>query len=232
MTCPLPAYQFRADLAEGLNFGRRVGLDPARLLEIFQGSAAASSVMPKVSDTFVVRIESTRGAVGWGEANAAPSHGGSSLDDMGVAFETGMAHQMRGQDALQLSAISRRLEKGLEEGSRRPPRWTWRCTIWWATRSAYRPMCCWAGGAAMPSAPSGLCAGAVPGTRAGRREHPGHRRWSGRHPSTASWAACPDACEPSVASGMYLNIGGRWSSEWCAPSCRRPRLRRLTCVNQ
>lgn len=36
----------RAALAEGLNFGRRVGLDPARLLEIFQGSAAASSVMP------------------------------------------------------------------------------------------------------------------------------------------------------------------------------------------
>jgi putative dehydrogenase len=36
----------RAALAEGLNFGRRVGLDPARLLDIFQGSAAASSVMP------------------------------------------------------------------------------------------------------------------------------------------------------------------------------------------
>jgi putative dehydrogenase len=36
----------RAALAEGLNFGRCVGLDPGRLLEIFQGSAAASSVMP------------------------------------------------------------------------------------------------------------------------------------------------------------------------------------------
>ena len=36
----------RAALAEGLNFGRRIGLDPARLLQILQGSAAASSVMP------------------------------------------------------------------------------------------------------------------------------------------------------------------------------------------
>ena len=36
----------RAALAEGLNFGRRIGLDPARLLQILQGSAAASNVMP------------------------------------------------------------------------------------------------------------------------------------------------------------------------------------------
>jgi putative dehydrogenase len=36
----------RAALAEGLNFGRRIGLDPERLLQILQGSAAASSVMP------------------------------------------------------------------------------------------------------------------------------------------------------------------------------------------
>lgn len=45
----------RAALAEGLNFGRRVGLDPARLLEIFQGSAAASSVMPVKGPLMVQR---------------------------------------------------------------------------------------------------------------------------------------------------------------------------------
>lgn len=36
----------RAALAEGLNFGRSVGLDPARLLDILQASAAGSKVMP------------------------------------------------------------------------------------------------------------------------------------------------------------------------------------------
>lgn len=35
----------RACLAEGLNFGQRIGLDPAKLLHILQNSAAASSVM-------------------------------------------------------------------------------------------------------------------------------------------------------------------------------------------
>ncbi len=35
----------RAALAEGLMFGRRIGLDPARLLQTLQNSAAASSVM-------------------------------------------------------------------------------------------------------------------------------------------------------------------------------------------
>ncbi|MEY2620289.1 MAG: hypothetical protein RIT26_109 [Pseudomonadota bacterium] len=35
----------RAALAEGLTFGRRLGLDPARLLKTLQNSAAASSVM-------------------------------------------------------------------------------------------------------------------------------------------------------------------------------------------
>jgi 3-hydroxyisobutyrate dehydrogenase-like beta-hydroxyacid dehydrogenase len=45
----------RAALAEGLNFGRRVGLDPARLLQIFQGSAAASSVMPVKGPLMVQR---------------------------------------------------------------------------------------------------------------------------------------------------------------------------------
>jgi putative dehydrogenase len=45
----------RAALAEGLNFGRRVGLDPSRLLEIFQGSAAASSVMPVKGPLMVQR---------------------------------------------------------------------------------------------------------------------------------------------------------------------------------
>jgi 3-hydroxyisobutyrate dehydrogenase-like beta-hydroxyacid dehydrogenase len=35
----------RAALAEGLMFGRRIGLDPAKLLHTLQNSAAASSVM-------------------------------------------------------------------------------------------------------------------------------------------------------------------------------------------
>jgi len=45
----------RAALAEGLNFGRRIGLDPARLLQILQGSAAASSVMPVKGPLMVQR---------------------------------------------------------------------------------------------------------------------------------------------------------------------------------
>lgn len=69
-----------------------------------------------VSDTFVVRLESSTGLVGWGEANAAPSHGGASLEDMDHAFHASMASVLPGQDAMQLSAISRRLEDGLERG--------------------------------------------------------------------------------------------------------------------
>lgn len=46
----------RASLAEGLNFGQRLGLDPARLLHVLQHSAAASSVMP-VKGPLMVRRE-------------------------------------------------------------------------------------------------------------------------------------------------------------------------------
>jgi o-succinylbenzoate synthase len=75
-----------------------------------------AGVRLEVSDTFVVRLESTTGQVGWGEANAAPSHGGASLEDMRAAFDTSMAGVLPGQDAMQLSAISRRLEEGLDRG--------------------------------------------------------------------------------------------------------------------
>ena len=44
----------RASLAEGLNFGQRIGLDPAKLLHILQNSAAASSVM-KVKGPLMVQ---------------------------------------------------------------------------------------------------------------------------------------------------------------------------------
>jgi L-threonate 2-dehydrogenase len=44
----------RASLAEGLNFGQRIGLDPAKLLHILQNSAAASSVM-KVKGPLMVK---------------------------------------------------------------------------------------------------------------------------------------------------------------------------------
>jgi o-succinylbenzoate synthase len=74
-----------------------------------------AGVRLEASDTFVVRLESTGGVVGWGEANAAPSHGGASLEDMDTAFAS-MAGVLPGLDALQLSAISRRLEEGLDRG--------------------------------------------------------------------------------------------------------------------
>lgn len=44
----------RASLAEGLNFGQRIGLDPAKLLHILQNSAAASSVM-KIKGPLMVK---------------------------------------------------------------------------------------------------------------------------------------------------------------------------------
>lgn len=46
----------RASLAEGLNFGQRLGLDPARLLHVLEHSAAASSVMP-IKGPLMVRRE-------------------------------------------------------------------------------------------------------------------------------------------------------------------------------
>ena len=45
----------RAALAEGLTFGRRLGLDPARLLHTLQHSAAASSVMGVKGNLMVER---------------------------------------------------------------------------------------------------------------------------------------------------------------------------------
>ena len=44
----------RASLAEGLNFGQRIGLDPDKLLHILQNSAAASSVM-KIKGPLMVK---------------------------------------------------------------------------------------------------------------------------------------------------------------------------------
>jgi len=65
------------------------------------------------SDTLVVRLRSRSGLVGWGEANAAPSHGGASLAEMGAAFDSSISPRLQGQDARHLSAISRGLEVGL-----------------------------------------------------------------------------------------------------------------------
>ncbi len=74
----------RAALAEGLSFGERIGLDPARLLEVLQQSAAASSVMPVKGPLMVAR-----------RFDAPQSRVDQSLKDFGLIRTLGAQHGQR-----------------------------------------------------------------------------------------------------------------------------------------
>ncbi|MDB5955445.1 enolase C-terminal domain-like protein [Ramlibacter sp.] len=76
-----------------------------------------AGVLLETSECLVVRLESREGLLGWGEANAAPSHGGASLSDMAQAFDQVIGRALVGQDALRLSAIPSELAKDLPVGA-------------------------------------------------------------------------------------------------------------------
>lgn len=68
------------------------------------------------SDNLIVRLEAHSGAVGWGEANAAPSHGGDTLADMRQAFDETLQPGLLGQDARRLGGLSAALSARLTAG--------------------------------------------------------------------------------------------------------------------
>jgi len=68
------------------------------------------------SQTLIIRLESENGCVGWGEANAAPSHGGATLPEMHQAWDTVLWSGLKGADALGLGALSQFLAADLSSG--------------------------------------------------------------------------------------------------------------------
>lgn len=63
------------------------------------------------ADNLLIRIEAHGGAVGWGEATAAPSHGGASLEEMEASFKQEISGYLVGQNAMRLSGITADLNK-------------------------------------------------------------------------------------------------------------------------
>lgn len=61
------------------------------------------------SESLVVRAEAANGRVGWGEASAAPTMTGDSLEGMVAAVERYFAPLLIGHDALDLGVLARRL---------------------------------------------------------------------------------------------------------------------------
>jgi L-alanine-DL-glutamate epimerase-like enolase superfamily enzyme len=68
------------------------------------------------SQTLIVRLESENGCVGWGEAIAAPSHGGATLPEMHQAWDSVLSPGLKGSDALGLGALSQALAVDLPSG--------------------------------------------------------------------------------------------------------------------
>ena len=75
-----------------------------------------SGIEIRHSDNLLVRIESDSGLVGWGEAPAALSHGGASLQDMVGIFNTEFAPFLLRKNALDLSGITSALFKIAKKG--------------------------------------------------------------------------------------------------------------------
>jgi len=69
------------------------------------------------AETFIVRLETNQGVVGWGENTAAPSHGGQTLEEMLQAFTHGIQESLIGIDSENLSAISKILSQKFPNGS-------------------------------------------------------------------------------------------------------------------
>lgn len=61
------------------------------------------------SESLIVRAEAANGLVGWGEASAAPTMTGDSLEGMVAAVERYFAPLLIGQNALDLGMLARRL---------------------------------------------------------------------------------------------------------------------------
>jgi muconate cycloisomerase len=69
------------------------------------------------AETLIVRLETHRGIIGWGENTAAPSHGGQTLSDMAQAFNGGIKDALIGLNSENLSAISALLTQKFPKGS-------------------------------------------------------------------------------------------------------------------
>jgi L-alanine-DL-glutamate epimerase-like enolase superfamily enzyme len=68
------------------------------------------------ADNLLVRIEAQDGTVGWGEATAAPSHGGASLEEMDAIFRQDISRQLVGKNAMRLSGITSELNQSVQQG--------------------------------------------------------------------------------------------------------------------
>ena len=69
------------------------------------------------AETLIVRLETHRGTVGWGENTAAPSHGGQTLEAMVEAFHHGIKDSLIGNDSQNLSALTALLTQKFPQGS-------------------------------------------------------------------------------------------------------------------
>jgi L-alanine-DL-glutamate epimerase-like enolase superfamily enzyme len=70
----------------------------------------------RYADNLIVKVEADGGLFGWGEATAAPSHGGASLDEMADIFKSEIAPYLVGKDALRLSGITAELSGIVKKG--------------------------------------------------------------------------------------------------------------------
>jgi L-alanine-DL-glutamate epimerase-like enolase superfamily enzyme len=70
----------------------------------------------RYADNLLVKVEAAGGLFGWGEATAAPSHGGASLDEMSDIFKTDISSYLRGKNALRLSGITAELSAIVKQG--------------------------------------------------------------------------------------------------------------------
>ena len=75
-----------------------------------------SGIEIRHSDNLLIRIESDSGLVGWGEAPAAPSHGGATLQDMVGIFNSEIAPYLLRKHALDLSGITSALFRIAKKG--------------------------------------------------------------------------------------------------------------------
>lgn len=69
------------------------------------------------AETFIVRLETHQGIVGWGENTAAPSHGGQTLEQMEYAFHQDIHTLLIGQDSRCLAGITNLIAQKFPTGS-------------------------------------------------------------------------------------------------------------------
>ncbi len=68
------------------------------------------------AETMLVRIEAENGLVGWGETTSAPSHGGSTLEELLSTFNDSLKDRLPGKNALDLSGITQSLFPFVKKG--------------------------------------------------------------------------------------------------------------------